>query len=319
MKAVFLDFDTLGPNDLDISPLTEQLPELELFASTDPGQVAKRITGAEIVIVNKVRLDEESLRSAGELKLVCLAATGTDNVALSAAQELGIAVCNIRDYCTPSVVQHVFALILTLTNHLREYQALLTDGAWSKQPSFCLLDHSIPELRGKTLGIVGLGTLGSAVAEVAGAFGMRVIAMRRSGDSPATDVERVGLDELLERSDIVSLHCPINADTENLINADTLRKMRSNAILINTARGGLVDSHALVDALKRGTIAGAGIDVLVREPPVDPDPILEARLPNLVVTPHIAWAARESRQRALEQIAENVSGYIKGEIRNRVV
>jgi glycerate dehydrogenase len=143
--------------------------------------------------------------------------------------------------------------------------------------------------------------------------------MRRSGYSTATDVERVGLDGLLERSDIVSLHCPINADTENLINADTLRKMRSNAILINTARGGLVDSHALVDALKRGTIAGAGIDVLVREPPVDPDPILEARLPNLIVTPHIAWAARESRQRAVERIAENVAGYIKGENRNRVV
>jgi len=326
MKAVFLDFDTLGPTDINISPLTDQLPELKLFPTTAKSQLAERISDAEVIIINKVRLDDEALRSARCLKLICLVATGTDNVSLSSAGELGIAVCNIRNYCTPSVAQHVFSLILSLTHHLREYETLLRKKAWITSPQFCLLDFPIRELDGKTLGIVGFGSLGRRVANIAVAFGMKVLAARRpysqtKFDSPAGDeeIDRVSLNDLLSLSDVVSLHCPLNAETENLINTKTLQSMRDNAILINTARGGLVDSAALVAALQAGQIAGAGIDVLRQEPPIEPDAILEVDLPNLVVTPHIAWAAQESRQRAVNEIAANIAAYINGEQRNRVV
>ena len=324
MRAVFLDFDTLGPTDIDISPLTEQLPGLELFPETDPDKVPERLSDAEVVIVNKVNLDRDTLRNADRLRLICLAATGTDNVALTTSSEMGIAVCNIRNYCTPSVIQHVFALILALTNHLREYDNLRREKAWSSRSQFCLLDFSIRELHGKTLGIVGLGSLGRGVAAAARAFGLHVIAVRRPTDSQnmypnEPDIERVKFDSLLENSDIVSLHCPLNTETENLINLDALRRMRPDALLINTARGGLIDSDALVNALQSNTIAGAGIDVLRQEPPVDPDPIFDVQLPNLIVTPHIAWAARESRQRAVDEIAANVASFKKGGKRNRVV
>jgi len=327
MRSVFLDFDTVGPGDIDTAPLLRHLPELELYSHTPAGQVAERIAGAEVVLINKVRLDADALAHADELRLVCLAATGTDNVDLGAAREHGIAVCNIRDYCTPSVVQHVFALILALTNHLGEYRQLLRGRAWAESAQFCLLDFPIRELGGKTLGIVGLGTLGTGVARVATAFDMHVVAARRPvtiGDDAATgapdhtDLERVAFDELLQRSDIVSLHCPLTPETANLINSTTLARMREDALLINTARGGLVDSDALVAALRDRTIAGAGIDVLREEPPLSPEPLIDVDLPNLIVTPHIAWAARESRQRAIDEMAENIAAFVRGEARNRV-
>lgn len=319
MRSVFLDFDTLGPEDIDITPLTTQLPDMQLFSETESGFIGERISDAEIVLVNKVSLDDTVLRSAPSLRLVCLAATGVDIIALNTAKALGIAVCNIRNYCTPSVVQHVFSLILALTNHLRDYDRLQREKAWSATTQFCLLDFPTRELYGKVLGIIGLGSLGHGVAEVASAFGMRVIAARRANASGHSNIETVGLSALLERSDIVSLHCPLNAETENIIDAAALRRMRDDALLINTARGGLVDAQALVDALQNGEIAGAGIDVLRQEPPVDPDPIFDAQLENLIVTPHIAWAARESRQRAVDEIAANIASFIKGEERNRVV
>jgi glycerate dehydrogenase len=326
MKAVFLDYDTLGPTDIDISPLTDQLPSLELFPTTTQNQLLERISDTEVIIINKVQLNDEALRSARCLKLICLVATGTDNVSLSSAGELGIAVYNIRNYCTPSVAQHVFALILSLTHHLREYETLVRKEAWVNSPQFCLLAYPIRELEGKTLGIVGFGSLGSRVARIGAAFGMEVLAARQpycqtEFDDPAHDenIERVSFNDLLSRSDVVSLHCPLNPDTENLINASTLQRMRDNAILINTARGGLIDSAALVAALQTRQITGAGIDVLRQEPPIEPDAILDANLPNLIVTPHIAWAAQESRQRAVNEIAANIAAYIKGEQRNRVV
>lgn len=326
MKAVFLDFDTLGPTDIDIKPLIDQLPGLELFPTTSKDQLAERIADAEFIIINKVALGDAELHSARHLKLICLAATGTDNVSISSARELGIAVCNIRDYCTPSVAQHVFSLILSLTHHIREYEGLIRAKAWTNSPQFCLLDFPIRELDGKTLGIVGLGALGTRVAEIGKAFGMQILAARRPysqtsfpDQAPENRVERTSFKELLQRSDVVSLHCPLNRATTNLINAGTLRAMRNDALLINTARGGLIDSEALVAALKSGQIAGAGIDVLRQEPPLDPEPVLEVRLPNLIVTPHIAWAAREARQRAVDEIAANVAAYKKGEHRNRIV
>ena len=318
MRAIFLDFDTVGPGDTDAKTLFRLLPDLELHAHTPTELVAERIADAEIVFVNKVRLDAEALQQASELRLVCLAATGTDNIDLSAARERGIVVCNIRDYCTPSVVQHVFALILALTHHLDEYRRLLRERAWASSPQFCLLDFPIRELAGKTLGIVGFGVLGSAVANVANAFGMEVIAVRRPTATPADNAARVTLEELLERAHIVSLHCPLTPATENLIDAAALARMREDALLINTARGGLIDSDALVAALRARDIAGAGIDVLRREPPTAPEPLIDVDLPNLIVTPHIAWAAREARQRAINQMAENVESFIRGNPRNRV-
>ena len=326
MRSVFLDTDTLGPDDIDLAPLTNLLPGLEFFPATPIDQVAERIATAEIVLVNKVRLSGDIIKSATHLKLICLAATGTDNVDLEAAAETGIIVSNIRDYCAPAVVQHVFALILTLTQRLSDYQQAVRGGAWSADRPFCLLDFPIRELDGKTFGIIGFGSLGAAVGQVAQAFGMHVLVARRPydpGDTKTLDtsdgVKRVGLGRLFGEADVVSLHCPLNPDTANLINSDTLAAMRNDAILINTARGGLIDSSALITALQTGQIAGAGIDVLRQEPPVDPEPLIDTQLQNLIVTPHIAWAGRESRQRAVDQMAENISGYLRGSPRNNVV
>lgn len=329
MRAVFLDFDTVGPGDIDTEPLLRYLPDLELYAHTPAGQVGERIAGAEVLLLNKVRLDAAILSAATDLRLVCLAATGTDNVDLVAARQHDIAVCNIRDYCTPSVVQHVFTLILALTNHVIEYRELLRGRAWADSAQFCLLDYPIRELDGKTLGVVGLGALGTAVARVGTAFGMRVIAARRPYPAhdastakdelaDAESIARVCLEELLQRSDIVTLHCPLTPETENLIDATALARMRDDALLINTARGGLVDSEALVAALRDGVIGGAGIDVLRQEPPLDPEPLLEIELPNLIVTPHIAWAGREARQRAIDEMARNIEAFLRGQERNRV-
>jgi len=275
-------------------------------------------------VVNKIQLGAATLHALPKLKLICLAATGTDNVDLEKAKELDIAVCNIREYCTPSVVQHVFALILALNQHLLSYRSAIQAGAWQASHNFCLLEPPVRELRGKTLGVIGLGALGSGVAGVARAFGMRVIAARlpwRSTVPPSgsgQSAPRLPLHELLQQSDIVSLHCPLNEDTRHLIDAAALELMKQDALLINTARGGLVDSAALLAALESEEIAGAGIDVLEQEPPVDGDPLINGQLPNLIVTPHIAWSAREARQRALDEILANIVAFQKGEERNRV-
>ncbi len=329
MKAAFLDFDALGPSDIDTSELVATLPGLELYGSTTDQQISGRISGCEILLVNKVRLDRARLTAVPSLRLVVLAATGTDNVDLVAARELGIAVCNIRDYATPSVVQHVFGLLLALTLRLDEYRQLLARGAWEQSPHFCLLDFPSRELAGRTLGIIGYGQLGQAVGGVGQAFGMRVIAARslrpadnrpadRRADHQSAGVERLPLPELLAAADVVSLHCPLTPDTRHLINRDSLRRMRPGAVLINTARGDLVDYAALLDALRSSRLGGAGIDVLPEEPPVAGHPLLTARLPNLIVTPHIAWAARESRQRALNEVVANVRDFLSGGQRNRV-
>ncbi len=322
MKTVFLDFDTISHDDVSADALRLPGIELELHGVTPPSALDERIAEAAIVITNKMRLGADTLESANELRLVCLAATGTNNVDIEAARRLDIGVSNIERYCTASVVQHVFAVILTLTHHLQAYQQLLQQGAWRSSPQFCLLDFPIRELSGKTIGIIGLGELGRAVTRVAEAFGMRVLVAQRPGvSSPAadhSDPDRTPLRRLLAEADVVSLHCPLTEDTSGMIGAAELRLMKNDALLINTARGALVDSTALAEALMSGQIGGAGIDVLPEEPPVHGDPLLDAAIPNLIVTPHIAWAAREARQRAVDEIAANIRDYLAGGRRGRV-
>ncbi|MEN8174822.1 MAG: NAD(P)-dependent oxidoreductase, partial [Pseudomonadota bacterium] len=261
-------------------------------------------------------LDRETLRACPDLRLVCVAATGTNNIDVAAARELGIAVANVRRYATPSVVQHVFALILALTTRLNEYREAVLRGDWQRAPAFCLLDFPIRELAGRTLGILGFGELGRSVAEVARAFGMRVVVGQRPGGPAQPD--RLPLEDLLRRSDVLSLHVPLAPDTRGLIGARELALMKVDALLINTARGGILDEQALADALVAGRLGGAGIDVLAEEPPIHGSPLLDNNIPNLIVTPHTAWASRESRQRCIDGIADNISAFGRGAYLNRV-
>jgi len=329
MRTVFLDFASLHPEDLNTQHLSDHLDSIEYWSDSHGDEIATRLKNAEVAVVNKIHLRRTDLEDAPKLKLICLAATGSDNVDLQAAEDLGIAVANIRDYCTPSVVQHVFALMLTLNQKLDVHRTQVRNGAWQETSNFCLLEPCFAELRDKTLGVIGLGALGSGVAGVARAFGMRVIAARlpwrtaRTPSGSGQSAPRLPLDELLQQADVVSLHCPLTEDTRHIINAAALELMQPHALLINTARGALIDSQALTDALRQGAIGGAGIDVLSEEPPVDGDPLLDylasAEQPqNVIITPHIAWAARESRQRALDQILSNIQAFVAGEARNRL-
>ncbi|MDE1924052.1 MAG: glycerate dehydrogenase [Gammaproteobacteria bacterium] len=317
MRSIFLDYGTVSYGDLDPSALEAVMPELELRENTLQEAVETVVEEAEVLLLNKLRLSGAILRRARRLRLIALAATGTDNIDLEAARALGIGVCNVRGYCTASVAQHVWALILCLTQRLREYGRLATDGSWSASEQFTLPAQPIRELAGRTLGIVGFGTLGGGVARIADAFGMRVLIANRPGAEPVPG--RLELDELLGVADVVSLHCPLTEATHGLIDARRLALMRPDALLINTARGALVDGAALVAALSAGRLGGAGIDVLAKEPPVDGDPLLDPAVPNLLVTPHVAWAAREARQRCIDEMAANVADFIAGGRRARVV
>lgn len=317
MKAVFLDYRSVDTGDLDRSSLQSAAGEWQWHDATVTGDIAGRIADAELVVTNKVPLGRELLEQASRLKLVCIAATGTDKVDLQAARALGIQVSNVTGYATPSVVQHVFSLMLALSTRLIPYHQDVCNGVWQAQSNFCLLDHPISEISGKTLGIVGYGELGKGVARVAEAFGMQVLISERPGvDSPRPG--RVPLDGLLPEVDVLSLHVPLAENTRNLIGADKLALMKPSALLINTARGGIVDEQQLAEALKSGKLGGAGIDVLAVEPPAAGAPLLAGDIPNLIVTPHIAWASRESRQRLLDEIALNIEAFTEGEARNRV-
>jgi glycerate dehydrogenase len=317
MKAVFLDYATVGPG-LDTSPLTELLPDLQIFDATDDDQVLERIRDAEFVIANKTRLNEELLNAASKLRFIGLTATGVDNIDTITAERQGIAVCNIRGYCTRSVTEHIFGVLLMLTHNLHRHAAAVRDGAWQSSREFCMLSYPVRELSTMTLGVVGFGELGSGVARKARDFDMPVIVSARPG-SDTVPQDRVAFDELLLRADVISLHCPLTDQTRGLFGVDEFRKMKSSAMLINTARGALIDSAALVDALQSGQIAAAAIDVLPKEPPVDGDPLLDYRGENLIVTPHIAWASDRSRQDSIHELAANVAAFLKGEQRNRVV
>lgn len=317
MKAVFLDYSTVGPG-LDTGPLTDLLPGLEIFDGTRDDQVLGRIRDAEFVFANKVCLDDELLDAAPALRFIGLTATGSDNIDLDSARRHGIAVCNIRGYCTRSVTEHVFGVLLMLAHNLHTYTNAVRDGAWQKSENFCMLTHPVRELSAMTMGIVGFGELGRSVARKAHEFHMEVIVSARPGLTSVPD-DRVAFDELLDRSDVISLHCPLTEATQGLIGAVELGRMKSTAILINTARGALIDSAALAIALRDGDIAAAAIDVLPEEPPVNGNPLLDYSGDNLLVTPHIAWSTQHARQESIIELAANVEAFLKGEQRNRVV
>jgi glycerate dehydrogenase len=317
MLAVFLDLDSVHPTDLDLAALHDVADEWRMFGATASADVAERIAGAGVVVSNKVRLSREALAGTSGLSLVCVAATGTNNVDLDACRALGVAVTNVTAYGTASVVQHVFASILALTTRLDEHRAAARDGTWARSPHFCVLDFPIRELAGKVMGIVGYGELGQGVARLAEAFGMRVVVSARPGQPPKPG--REPLEQVLAKADVLSLHVPLAENTRHLIAARELGLMKPDALLINTARGGVVDESALLAAVVEGRIGGAALDVLEQEPPPAHHPLLERAHPRLIVTPHVAWAARESRQRLVDEVAANIRAFLAGETRNRVV
>lgn len=316
MNGIMLDVKSIDRGDIDFSTLKSIVPEWRFYDFTVDEDVMGRIQDAEIIITNKVKINNTHLSQAKKLKLICIAATGTNNVDLQAAQNLGIPVTNVTNYATPSVAQHVFCLMLSLFIRIGEYRQAIHDHRWQNSPFFCLLDYPISELSGKTLGIIGYGVLGKAVAALGEAFGMKVLVAERRGEPPSEG--RVSFNHVLEQSDVVSLHCPLTDDTRNLIDRDELALMKQSAVIINTARGGIINEQALADALRAGQIAGAGVDVLSEEPPVNGNVLLDLNIPNLIITPHIAWASVESRQRAVNEIAFNITAFLKGEKRNRV-
>lgn len=317
MRGVFLDKDSVDHQDLDWSALDAALDSYQCFGHTAPGAIGERIDQAEVVITNKVVLDGEQLGRAERLKLICIAATGTNNVDLEAAGQRGIAVSNVTAYATQSVTEHVFAMLLSLIRQLPAYTRAVANGAWSRSTHFCLLDFPITQLAGKCLGIVGYGELGQSVANMARAFGMEVLISQRPGGE--AQAGRVALEQLLPRVDVLSLHCPLTQATRDLIDAAALERMKPDSIVINTARGGIVDEAALARALREGEIGGACIDVLSQEPPPVDHPLLAEDIPNLLLTPHIAWASVQARQRCLDEVAANIEAFRRQQVRNRVV
>jgi len=318
MHGIFLDYATVGFNDdLDPASLRRALPQLELRPQTAQSAVAGIIAGADVVLVNKLRITREIIERTPTLRLIALAATGTDNIDLDAARARSVAVCNLRDYCTASVVQHVMGTLLLLTQQLREYDALVRSGAWPARRT--VLSARLPDPRPDR----PQSSASSASAHSAKPWHAphRLSASRCCWPTARADAGRgrLDLDDLLPQVDVLSLHCPLSPATQGLIGAPQLARMKPDAVLINTARGALVDSAALAAALRAGRLGGAAIDVLPQEPPVDGNPLLAGDIPHLIVTPHVAWAAREARQRCLDEMAANVEDFRRGGRRGRVV
>jgi glycerate dehydrogenase len=287
------------------------------YEVTRPTEIVERLRDVTIVICNKLPLRADVLEELPSLRLIAVAATGVDNIDLEFCRSHNIAVCNGRNYATTSLPEHVLTLIFALRRNLIAYREDVIRGEWQHAQQFCLLDHAINDVRGSTIGIVGYGALGKATESLARAVGMEVLVAERKGAGVVRE-GRTSFAEVLRRSDVLSLHCPLTDGTRNLISAAELKLMKPTAILINTARGALVDEAALVEALKDGTIGGAGIDVLRAEPPENSNVLLEEKLPNLVVTPHVAWASREAMQALADQVIDNLEAFVRGEPRNLV-
>jgi glycerate dehydrogenase len=310
-RAAFLDYSSLDLGDLDASALKACFEDLQFYPSTTPEQLPERLRGLNVVISNKIALDAATLQACPDLKLVMVSATGTNNVDLEAARKLGITVCNCQGYGTPSVAQHTLMLLLALATRLPDYQQAIAAGKWQQAKQFCLLDFPIVELEGKTLGLLGHGELGGAVAKLAEAFGMRVLLGQIPGRPARAD--RLPLHELLPQVDALTLHCPLNEHTRDMIGAPELALLKPSAFVVNTARGGMINEQALADALRRGHLGGAATDVLSVEPPVDGNPLLADDVPRLIITPHSAWGSVEARQRIIGQLAENATAFFAGQ------
>lgn len=311
MKAVYLDYASLDQQDLDFQALHAVFDSLVLYPATSAAEIASRVAGFDVIITNKVMIDAATIQQCPQLKLILISATGTNNVDLEAAKAQGIVVCNCQAYGTSAVAQHTIMLMLNLATSFLSYQRALEQGEWQKASQFCLLDAPIVELAGKTLGIVGYGELGHAVAKLAEAFGMKVL-IAALPNRPA-DASRAPFAELLPQVDFLTLHCPLTEDTHHLISHTELDAMKSSAFLINCARGGIVDEAALAEALRAGKIAGAATDVLTVEPPKQGNVLLDSTIPNLIVTPHNAWGSVDARQRIVNQMIENVQAFKNGQ------
>jgi len=314
-RIVFLDRDTIPPQIRFRTPAFEHL--WQAYDRTAPDQVAARIGDADVVIVNKVRLGREHIATAPRLKIIAVAATGTDNLDLAACRERGIVVTHIRNYATHTVPEHTFALMLALRRSLLAYRDSVRAGRWQDSGQFCYFDHPVRDLAGATLGIIGAGALGQAVGRLGAAFGMRVLFAARRGAPPGAN--STPFEQVLRDSDVLTLHVPLRPDTRGLIGAAQFALMTRRPLLINTARGGIVDEAALAQALRSGQIAGAGFDVAEAEPP-PADSILMSLLglPNFILTPHVAWASQEAIQGLVDQLVDNIDAAWHGEPRNVV-
>jgi len=310
VNIVVIDGFTLNPGDLSWSGL-ERLGKCLIYERSAPHEIVPRATDAEVILTNKAVLSRDQIFSLPKLKYIGVTATGFNIVDVTAARERGIPVCNVPAYGTRSVAQMTFALLLELAQRVGHHAQTVRDGRWSACPDFCYWDYPLIELDGLTMGIVGYGQIGQAVAELARAFGMRVAAFNRSKRPDDDAIKFVDLDRLFSESDVVSLHCPLTPETKHLVNAERLAKMKPSAFLLNTSRGPLIDEAALADALNTGRIAGAGLDVLSIEPPPKDNPLFKAS--NCFITPHIAWATRAARARLMERSVANIEAYVRGQ------
>ncbi|MFI3212934.1 MAG: D-2-hydroxyacid dehydrogenase [Eubacteriales bacterium] len=317
MKIVMLDRNSIGM-DIDVS-IFEKFGEFAYYDVASREDCKSYIKDADVAIFNKTVMDEDMLKGATNLKLLCVTATGTDNIDIAYAKSRGIAVTNVRDYSTPAVAQHTFALALYILEKISFYDNYVKSGEYSNQLGFSNFSEKYNELEGKTWGIIGMGNIGRKVAQIAEAFGCHVIFYSASGQNNSNDYERVDFDTVLSRSDVLSLHCPLTDRTRNLIDLEALSKMKKSAILVNVARGPVINDADLYTALTTDMIAGAGLDVLTKEPMEKDNPlgkIKDSR--KLLITPHMAWASVEARTRCMEEIDKNIQAFIKGEKRNQL-
>ena len=309
MKIVSLDGAALNPGDLSWECF-EQFGEITVYPRTQSEEeTVERIGDADIVLLNKVPITENILEACPTVKLICCLATGYNVVDIEAARARGIPVCNVPAYSTQAVAQFTIGLLLELCHRIGHHDRLVHEGAWEQCPNFCFWDTPQMELAGKTIGIIGYGRIGQAVGAIARALGMRVLAYSRS-HRPNVDTDYVDLDTLLAQSDVISLHCPLFPETQGLINAEAISKMKDGAILLNTSRGAVIDEQAVADALFAGKLRGAAVDVVNEEPIIGDNPLLKA--PNCIITPHMAWAPIETRQRILDITVESIRGYLCG-------
>lgn len=316
MRLVFLDQKTMAPDVKLRHPNFAH--DWINYDYTEPEQMQERLQDADIAIVNKVELDAQLIETLPNLKLIVLAATGSDNVDLDACRKRGIAVANIQNYTQSSVPEHALSLMLALSRNLNAYRSSIAEGRWQQSGQFCYFDYPVRDLNGQTLGLIGYGTIAKDLEKLARALGMKILVAARKGQAPSEG--RVSFEQLLAEADVISLHCPLTVDTQHLIGETEFKLMKNDALLINVGRGGLVDEAALLTALKNQQIGGAGVDVVSEEPPALDNPLMQAlAYPNFILTPHVAWASAGSMQRLADQLIDNIDAFVAGKSLNRLV